>query len=153
MERVIKEAIEPMKLFPNAWRNRRNPRRKFELPNLRPRNEKIINSTCFGAVLLTTETRNGARQTKSCPARTWRHMAVEGVQTQLLSFLTSALDGRKWSASRPGRFTLGGRATQCSSNRRLGEPPRRHSGRTTDMINLLLFRESNHDSSGIQPVA
>jgi hypothetical protein len=28
-----------------------------------------------------------------------------GVEIQLLAFLTSALDGGEWSASRPGRFT------------------------------------------------
>jgi hypothetical protein len=33
-----------------------------------------------------------------------------------LPFLTSALDGGEWSASRPGGFTLGGRApsTHCT---------------------------------------
>ena len=29
-----------------------------------------------------------------------------GVEAQLHSFLTSALDGGEWSASRPGRFTF-----------------------------------------------
>jgi len=29
------------------------------------------------------------------------------VEVELHAFLTSALDGRKWSVSRPARFTLG----------------------------------------------
>jgi hypothetical protein len=34
----------------------------------------------------------------------------EGVETQLYAFLTSALDGGEWSASRPGGFTPGEKA-------------------------------------------
>jgi hypothetical protein len=33
-----------------------------------------------------------------------------GVEVEVHIFLTSALDGGQWSASRPGRFTLGERA-------------------------------------------
>jgi hypothetical protein len=36
---------------------------------------------------------------------TLRHEDVLGVEVQLHAFLTSALQGGKWSASRPGRFT------------------------------------------------
>jgi hypothetical protein len=35
----------------------------------------------------------------------------EGVVVQLHAFLTSAVDGDEWSASRPGRFTLGERTS------------------------------------------
>jgi hypothetical protein len=37
--------------------------------------------------------------------------AYGGVDVQIHVFLTSALFGGKWSASRPGRFTPGKRAT------------------------------------------
>jgi hypothetical protein len=36
--------------------------------------------------------------------------AYGGMDVQIRIFLTSALDGCEWSASRPGRFTPGGRA-------------------------------------------
>jgi len=36
-------------------------------------------------------------------SNTWQHL--RGTEVQLHSFLTSALDGCEWSASRPGRFT------------------------------------------------
>jgi hypothetical protein len=35
---------------------------------------------------------------------------IEGVEAKLHAFLTSALDGGEWSASRPGRFIPRGRA-------------------------------------------
>jgi hypothetical protein len=35
-----------------------------------------------------------------------------GAEKQPLAFVTSALDGGEWSASRPGRFTLEERATE-----------------------------------------
>jgi hypothetical protein len=34
-----------------------------------------------------------------------------GVEVQFQEYLASALDGGEWSASRPGRFTLGERAS------------------------------------------
>jgi hypothetical protein len=37
--------------------------------------------------------------------------AYGGVDVQIHIFLTSALAGGEWSASRPGRFTTGERAT------------------------------------------
>jgi len=36
-----------------------------------------------------------------------RHEEVWGMEVKLHAFLTSALDGGKWSASRPCRFTPG----------------------------------------------
>ena len=35
--------------------------------------------------------------------------AYRGVEVQLHLYLTSAVDGTEWSASRPGRFTPGDR--------------------------------------------
>jgi hypothetical protein len=37
------------------------------------------------------------------------------------AFLTSALDGGEWSASRPGRFTPQGKSPRYPLDRRLGE--------------------------------
>ena len=42
-----------------------------------------------------------------------------GVEVQLHSFLTWALDGAEWSALRPGRITLG-EGPRYTFNRRLG---------------------------------
>jgi hypothetical protein len=52
---------------------------------------------------------------------------VGGVEVQLHSFLTSALDGGEWSASRPYRFTPE-KEYRYPLNRRLGGPQSR-SGR------------------------
>jgi hypothetical protein len=38
--------------------------------------------------------------------------AYGGVDVEIQVFLTSALVGGNWSASRPGRFTPGGRASE-----------------------------------------
>jgi hypothetical protein len=45
-----------------------------------------------------------------------------GVEVQIHTFLTSALDGGEWPASCPGYFIAGARATQYSLEGRLGEP-------------------------------
>jgi len=39
---------------------------------------------------------------------------IGGVEIQLHAFLTSALDGGEWSASRPGRFTSQERTSPIS---------------------------------------
>jgi len=42
-----------------------------------------------------------------------KHHAMKtygGVELQIHAFITSALDGGEWSASRPGRFTPGNKA-------------------------------------------
>jgi len=44
--------------------------------------------------------------------------AYEGLEAQIHSFLTSALHGGGWSASRPGRFSLANNPRH-SSNRRM----------------------------------
>jgi hypothetical protein len=38
-------------------------------------------------------------------------MMAGGVEVQIHVFLTSALNGREWSVSRPGNFTPGGRTS------------------------------------------
>jgi hypothetical protein len=48
-----------------------------------------------------------------------------GAEVWLHAFLTSALDGGEWSASRPYRFTPRKRALWYSLNRRLGGPQNR----------------------------
>jgi hypothetical protein len=45
-----------------------------------------------------------------------------GVEVYLRAFLTSALDGGEWSASRPGRFTPQGKSPRYPLDRRLGGP-------------------------------
>jgi hypothetical protein len=67
---------------------------------------------------------------KSPCALTKHHamMAYWGVEVQLYAFLTSALDGGEWSASRPGRFTPQGKSPSYPLDRRLGGPQGR-SGR------------------------
>jgi hypothetical protein len=47
--------------------------------------------------------------------------AYKGIEAWLHSFLTSALDGDEWSASRSGRFALG-KEPRYPFNRRLGGP-------------------------------
>jgi hypothetical protein len=51
-----------------------------------------------------------------------------GEEVQLYSFLTSALDGGEWSASRPCRALPWGKDPRYPLNRRLGGPQSR-SGR------------------------
>jgi hypothetical protein len=53
-----------------------------------------------------------------------------------LPFLTSVLDGGECSASRPGRFTPGERASQYPMDRRLGGP-KCQSGLYGEERNLL----------------
>ena len=45
---------------------------------------------------------------------------IGGAEVQLHSFLTSSLDGREWSTSRPSRF-ISGKEPRCPLNRRLSE--------------------------------
>jgi hypothetical protein len=47
-----------------------------------------------------------------------------GVEVQLHAFLISAVRGDEWSASRPGRFTLGD-SLRCPLDRRMGGPESR----------------------------
>jgi hypothetical protein len=58
-----------------------------------------------------------------------------------LRYLTSALDGGEWSASCPGRFTLG-KFPRYPLDRRLGGPKSR-PGRFGDEKDLLPLPESN----------
>jgi hypothetical protein len=60
-----------------------------------------------------------------------------GIEVQLHSFLTSALDGGEWSTSRLGRFTPG-KECQYPSSRRLGGSQGR-SGQFTEEKNQLPF--------------
>jgi hypothetical protein len=59
--------------------------------------------------------------------------AYEGVDIQSDIFLTSALVG-EWSASRPGRFTLGEKRRWYPLDRRLGEPQSRSGRRGEEKI-------------------
>jgi hypothetical protein len=66
-------------------------------------------------------------------------------------FLTSALVGGDWSASRPGRFTPGEGASV---------PIGKEAGWALELVwttwrieNYLLYRDSNSDPSVVQPVA
>jgi hypothetical protein len=51
--------------------------------------------------------------------------AYGGVEVKIYIFLTSALAGGKWSASRPGRFTPRGRKPGYPLDRRLGGPQKK----------------------------
>jgi hypothetical protein len=55
------------------------------------------------------------------------------VDVYIYIFLTSALAGDEWSASRPGRFIPGVRAPGIQMDRRLGGPESR-SGRREEKI-------------------
>jgi hypothetical protein len=48
--------------------------------------------------------------------------AKSGVEVQLHLFLTSALDGNEWVASRPGSFTPKETNPRYALNRRIREP-------------------------------
>jgi hypothetical protein len=51
----------------------------------------------------------GYGKAQKCPCALTEHHAMKtywGVELWLHVFLTSALDGGEWSASRPGRFTI-----------------------------------------------
>ena len=64
---------------------------------------------------------------KAIPAHvTWRH--IGGAEAKLSSFSTSALLGREWPTSRPGRFTPGKRPQYPITERLDG--PHRQSGRS-----------------------
>jgi hypothetical protein len=63
-----------------------------------------------------------------------------GVEVQLRSFLTSALDGGKWSTTHTGRFTHG-KGHRYPLNRRLGGPQTQHG--------LYCCRDSNCGSSSL----
>jgi hypothetical protein len=59
-------------------------------------------------------------------------------------FLTSALAGGEWSASRPGRFTHG----EIALDRTLGGPLD-----DVEKRKFLIYRDWNSDPSVVQPVA
>jgi hypothetical protein len=64
-------------------------------------------------------------------------------------FLTSALDGDEWSASRPGRFTLRGNCPRYPLDRRLGGPQSR-SGHYGEEKNLT---PAGNRTPVVQPIA
>jgi hypothetical protein len=61
-----------------------------------------------------------------------------GVEAYLQHFLTSALDGGEWLASRPCRFNPRGRVSEYTLNTRLGVPQIR-SGRYGQEKNLTVL--------------
>jgi hypothetical protein len=67
------------------------------------------------------------------------------------SFLSSALDGREWSASRSCRFIPG--KTAVGTLRVGGWVDPRASPDFAEKENNFPFRESNPDSSAVQAVA
>jgi hypothetical protein len=75
--------------------------------------------------------------------------AYRGVDVQIHIFLTSALAGGEWSASRPGRFTPGGKSPRYPLDRRLGGP----QSRSRRGENSSPYRDTYSDSSVVQPVA
>jgi hypothetical protein len=74
--------------------------------------------------------------------------AYGGVNVYIHIFLTSALAGGEWSASRPGRFTSGDRIL----DRRLGGP-QSQSGRLGEENIIEPYRDSNSEPSVVQPIA
>jgi hypothetical protein len=60
--------------------------------------------------------------------------AYGGVDVQIHIFLTSALIGGKWSASRIGRFTPRGNSPRYPLDRRLGGPQSRSGRRGEEKI-------------------
>jgi hypothetical protein len=73
--------------------------------------------------------------------------AYGGVDVYIHIFLTSTLVGGEWSASRTGRFTPGERTT--GTHWWVG--PR--AGLDDVKRKFLIYRDSNSDSSVVQPVA
>jgi hypothetical protein len=55
-----------------------------------------------------------------------------GADVEIHVFLISALVGGEWSASRPGRFTAGEKASRYHLDRRLGWPQNRSGQRGED---------------------
>jgi hypothetical protein len=77
--------------------------------------------------------------------------AYGGVDVWIHTFLTSAIAGGEWLASRPCRFTPG-EITPVPLDRRLGEAP--EPDRTTwGRENCWHYRDSNSDPSVFQPLA
>jgi hypothetical protein len=74
--------------------------------------------------------------------------AYRGVDVYIKIFLTTALDGGEWAASRPGRFTSRERAPGIGGY----VDPRAD---LDDVVKrkFLTFRDSNSDPSVVQPVA
>jgi hypothetical protein len=75
-------------------------------------------------------------------------MKDEGVEVEILAFLTSALDGSEWSVSRPDNFTPGGRT---SSTYWIGGwvGSRAESGRCGEnksLLSLLVIEPRYHGS-------
>jgi hypothetical protein len=57
-----------------------------------------------------------------------------GVDVQVHVFLNSELVGGEWSASRPGRFTAGGKSPRYPLDRRLGGPQNQSGRRGEEKI-------------------
>jgi hypothetical protein len=77
--------------------------------------------------------------------------AYGGVDVYIYVFLTSALVGGEWSASRPGCFTPRRKSPQYPLNKRLSGP-QSWSG-TWRTESSWLYQYSNYDPSVVQPVA
>jgi hypothetical protein len=77
--------------------------------------------------------------------------ACGGVDVKIHIFLTSALAGGEWSASRPGRFTPRERAH--STHWIGGWVDSRAGLDDVEKRKVLLYRYSNSDPSVVQPVA
>jgi hypothetical protein len=75
--------------------------------------------------------------------------AYRGVDVYIYIFLTSELAGGQWSASRPGRFTRGGKRPRYPLDRRLGGPQSR-SGRfgEENILDTIGTRTPTPRSSG-----
>jgi hypothetical protein len=77
---------------------------------------------------------------------TLSHEDVWGVDVYIHIFLTSALAGGEWSASRSGRFTPGERAPDTH---RIGVWVDPRAG--LDDVEKILYSDSNSDPSVFQP--
>jgi hypothetical protein len=78
--------------------------------------------------------------------------AYVGVDVSIHIFLTSALVGCEWSASRSSRFTSQGKSPRYPLDRRLVELQSR-SGRRGEETNFLPCPHSNTEPSVVQPAA
>jgi hypothetical protein len=74
----------------------------------------------------------------------------EGVDVQMQVFLISALVGREWSASGPGRFTDGERVPRYPLDMRPGGPQNRPGRRGEKSCP---YRDKKADPSAVEPVA